>query len=135
MNAGTWDFDAGSDLTGTWIDDESGVTGTWSSDEGMTYLKYANSENMGLWQAIDGSYGNWTWTETDGGRWWNEDHTLTGSWDSEDTNEFAGTWSEDSTGITGTWSSESSYPTLKLGISDNFGVWYAPDGSYGNWTF
>ena len=98
-------------------------------------MKFATSENMGSWVAIDGTTGNWTWTETNGGRWWNEHQTLEGSWDKDPTNDLIGTWQEDSTGITGTWSSEPDYPNYKYGESDNFGVWYAPDGSTGNWTW
>ena len=90
---------------------------------------------MGVWYAIDGSYGNWTWTETAGGRWWNEDQSLEGAWDKDPNSDLIGTWSEDTTGITGTWASETDSPNYKYGTSDNFGVWYAPDGSTGNWTY
>ena len=92
---GTWEYDEGSTESGTWFNENDSDRGTWSSDSSIGYRIAVSENTSGEWAAIDGSYGTWTHSPDEGGRWTNGDQTLTGSFDFDSDTDLSGTWMDD----------------------------------------
>ena len=93
---GTWEFDADSDLSGTWMDDTGIFDGTWENYNGIEYVKYATSETAGFWFIGDSTGFFNKNSEGTGGYWEKDDGSDSGTWEYlDDDNEHTGMWSNE----------------------------------------